>query len=91
MWAFTCVPRPSEKRPWLARASSHAVCAVTMGLRGKATAMAVPMVMESVTSAATAHPRYGGRWVSVNQSPEKPRASTSRATRAVCSRGTLAA
>ena len=31
-----------------------------MGLRGNATAMAVPMVMASVTSAATAHPLFNG-------------------------------
>ena len=31
-----------------------------MGLRGNATAMAVPMVMASVTSAATAHRVFNG-------------------------------
>ena len=57
MWAFTCVPRPSVNRPPVASASSHATCAVTIGLRGNATAMAVPMPMRSVAVAAAPHDR----------------------------------
>jgi hypothetical protein len=38
MWARTWVPSPSRNRPRLAWASSHAVDAVTIGLRGNATA-----------------------------------------------------
>src|SRR5207248_4997968 len=87
---LTCVPSPSEKRPRLARANSHAVCAVIIGLRGNATAIAVPIVIDSVTSAATAHPRYGGRFDSVNQRPENPSSSTERATEATSSSGRLA-
>ncbi len=45
------------KRPSVASANSHAVDAVIMGLRGKATAMAVPSPSRSVTSPAAAADR----------------------------------
>ena len=57
MWAFTCVPSPSVNRPPVASANSHVFWAVTMGLRGNATAMAVPMPMRSVAVAAAPHDR----------------------------------
>ena len=75
----------------LARASSHAFCAVTIGLRGNATAMAVPMSIDDVTVLATAQARNGGRCDSVNHNPEKPSSSTRRATGAVSSSRRLAA
>ena len=56
MWARTWVPRPSRKRPPVASASSHAIWAVTIGLRGKATAMPVSRSM-SAASAIAAHDR----------------------------------
>ena len=59
MWAFTCVPSPSRNRPPVASASSHATGAVTIGLRGKATATPVRMSM-SAASAAAAHGEVGG-------------------------------
>ena len=60
MWALTCVPSPSRNRPPLASASSHAAAAVTIGLRGKATATPVRRSM-SAASAAAAHGRYAVR------------------------------
>ncbi len=57
MWALTWVPRPSTKRPPVASASSHAVEAVIIGLRGKATAIPVPMSSSVVASADAAAPR----------------------------------
>lgn len=56
IWARTWVPSPSRKRPPLASASSHATWAVTMGLRGKATATPVRM-SSSALRAAAAHDR----------------------------------
>ena len=41
MWARTWLPSPRRKRPPVTSASSQAVCAVTIGLRGKATATPV--------------------------------------------------
>src|SRR4029450_392746 len=35
IWAFTCVPRPSVKRPRDSFCSVHALIAVTVGLRGE--------------------------------------------------------
>ena len=90
MCAFTCVPKPSEKRPRLARATSQAVCAVIIGLRGNATAIAVPSRMSDVTVEATAHARKGGRFDSVNHIPANPSSSTRRATAAASSSGMLA-
>ena len=90
MWAFTWLPRPSENRPLLARASSHAVCAVIIGLRGNATAIAVPSSICDVTVLATAQERNGGRCDSVNHNPAKPSSSTRRATGAVSSSRRLA-
>ena len=47
-----CVPKPRMKRPCEAAAKSQAVCAMIIGLRGKATAIAVPSDMPSVASEA---------------------------------------
>ena len=76
MCAFTCVPSPSTNRPPLSSARSHAACAVTIGLRGKATAMSVPIVTVDVAPAANAEARYGLCEDSVNQIPAKPVSST---------------
>ena len=57
MCAFTCVPSPTVNRPSVASASSHAVEAVIMGLRGNATATAVPRPSRSVASPAAAADR----------------------------------
>ncbi len=56
MWARTCVPNPRRNRPSDSSASSQATWAVTIGLRGKATATPV-RISSSVASAATAHER----------------------------------
>ena len=57
MWARTWVPMPSRKRPSVRSASSHAVAAVTIGLRGKATATPVPYVSSGAARAAAATER----------------------------------
>ena len=55
MWARTWVPRPTTKRPSVASASIHAAWAVSIGLRGKATATLVPRVSVEVARAAAEH------------------------------------
>ena len=75
--ARTWVPRPSRNRPLLASASSHARPAVTIGLRGNATAMPVSS-SSSVARAAAATDRYADRPASVTTRPENPAASASR-------------
>ena len=47
------------KRPLDCAAKSQAICAVTIGLRGKATAIAVPSSMRSVAAAACVSGRNG--------------------------------
>ena len=55
-WARTWVPTPSRKRPPVASASSQATAAVTIGLRGNATA--TPVARSSCAArAAAAHVR----------------------------------
>jgi hypothetical protein len=51
---------------------------VTIGLRGKATAMSVPIVTDVVAVAARAEARYGLWDDSVNQMPAKPASSAAR-------------
>src|ERR1700730_15329865 len=80
LWALTWVPRPSTKRPPEAFWRSQAVCANTMGLRGKATAMAVPSCRRSVFTAATARGRKGSCFVPADQRQPKPMASARRAS-----------
>src|SRR6478609_3702679 len=79
MWARTWVPRPSRNRPLVASASSQATCAVTIGLRGNATATPVRMSM-SAASAAAAQERYAVRPASVTTRPAKPASAASRAS-----------
>src|SRR2546422_8785131 len=78
MWPRTCVPKPTRKRPPLTSASSHAIDAVTIGLREKATATPVSRSM-SAAKAAAAQDKYAVRPASVSTRPEKPAAATSRA------------
>lgn len=54
MWARTCVPSPSMKRPSLSFANDHADIAVAVGLRGNAIATDVPSWMRSVVVAPRA-------------------------------------
>ena len=56
-WALTCGPIPRRNRPPDASASSHATDAVTIGLRGKATATPVARSRSVRVSAAAAHAR----------------------------------
>ena len=76
----TWVPNPSRKFPLVASWSSHAVAALTNGLRGKATATPVDNSSPGAAWDATAALRYAVRPVSVNNRPEKPAAWTRRAT-----------
>ena len=50
MWALIWLPRPRMNRPSEAACRSHDVWARVMGLRAKATAMAVPRSTRSVLS-----------------------------------------
>ena len=86
MWARTCDPSPKRKRPPLASASSQAVAAVTMGLRGKATAMPVRMSMSAATAIAP-QVRYAVRPASVTTRPESPAAAACRPSSAAWRRG----
>ena len=67
------------KRPPEAFCRSHARWASTIGLRGKATAIAVPSLIVVVAVAATARGRNGSCCVSDDQRQSKPSASTFRA------------
>src|SRR2546423_6820060 len=78
MWARTWVPRPSRNRPLETSASSQADSAVTIGLRGNATAIPVLTSM-SAARAAAAHARYAVRAPSVTTRPVKPADAASRA------------
>ena len=72
----TCVPSPSRNLPRVASCSSHAVAAVTNGLRGNATATPVDSSSSGAACDATAALRYAVRPVSVNSNPENPAACT---------------
>ena len=83
----TCVPRPSRNFPPVASCSSHAVAAVTNGLRGNATATPVDSSRPGAACDATAALRYAVRPVSVNSSPENPAACVRRARSPILSNG----
>src|SRR5262249_56170618 len=74
-----CVPSPSTKRPPETFCRSHAVCAMIIGLRGKAPAIAVPSWTRVVLAAATASGRKGSCFVSADQSAPTPSSSARRA------------
>ena len=67
------------KRPPEAFCRSHEMCASTIGLRGKRTAIAVPSLIVDVAVAATASGRNGSCCVSDDHRQSKPSASTRRA------------
>jgi hypothetical protein len=69
MWGLIWLPRPRMKRPCDADWRSHAVWARVMGLRAKATAMAVPRSRLSVSWAASSRGRNGSWLVSATQTP----------------------
>src|ERR1700720_3722096 len=54
LWPLTWLPRPSTKRPFELACRSQAWLAITVGLRGKATAIDGVSSMRSVASAAKA-------------------------------------
>ena len=64
--------------------------ATTVGLRGNATAMAVPRLARRVCCAATASGRKGSWRVSAVQSPSKPRSSAARAISGTSARVSIA-
>src|SRR5206468_8090084 len=74
LWPLICEPRPRQKRPSDAFWRSHAMWAVIIGLRGNATAMAVPSLRRVVAVAAMARGRNGSCWVSAP--PSRDRKST---------------
>src|SRR3989338_323395 len=78
LWPLTWVPRPRMNRPSEAFARSQAMCARIIGLRGNATAIAVPSLTREVTVAATASGRNGSCCVSEDQRQSKPSASARR-------------
>ncbi len=61
MWARTWVPRPSRNRPTCSPPSSHATCAVTIGLRPGAPSASAPRsscaASASARTCATTRPR----------------------------------
>ena len=69
MCGLICEPSPSVKRPPESAWQSLAASATVIGLRAKATAIAVPISTFSVRSAATAQPRKGSIWVSNAHQP----------------------
>jgi hypothetical protein len=69
MWALIWLPSPRMKRPSDAACRSHDVWARVMGLRAKATAMAVPRSTRSVPCAASNSGRNGSWLVSAYQIP----------------------
>ena len=79
LWPLTWVPSPRMKRPSEAAWRSQAMWARIIGLRGNATAMAVPSLIRAVVPAATARGRNGSCWDSDDQRQSKPMASTLRA------------
>src|SRR5579883_3435200 len=89
-WALTCVPRPSNNRPPEIRLRSHAVCAVTMGLRENATATPVPSSSRVVACAASARATNGLCFVSLAHSARNPTASAARATPGASSSASMA-
>ena len=73
-------------RPPLSPARSQAMCAVVVGLRVKARAIAVPRPTRVVAAAARASGKYGSWLVSFVQSASKPIVSAARAVAATASR-----
>jgi hypothetical protein len=59
LWARTCEPRPSTKRPREATWRSQLALATGMGLREKAMATPVERLMRAVVTAATPSARKG--------------------------------
>src|SRR5262245_6051896 len=74
------------KRPLEAACRSHPICASTIGLRGNATAIAVPSLMRSVCSAASSKGKNGSCAVSAVHKASKPIASAAFACAATSCR-----
>ena len=72
---------PRRKCPSVTSASSHAVWAMIIGLRGKATAMPVARSSDGAAWWAATTDTHGGWRISVNTIPAKPASWTSRASR----------
>src|SRR5689334_13365732 len=85
MCAFTWLPSPSRNLPLVFCASSHAICAVIIGLRANAIAMPVEKCSDGAASDAAAMFIHGTCWPSVNSMPEKPAACVRRARSATWS------
>jgi hypothetical protein len=79
MWARTCEPRPSWKRPSLISWRSLASTATFIGLRANATAMADCRVMREVARAARARDGKTSCLVSAAPKPSYPSFSAATA------------
>ena len=82
MWARTCVPSPSIKRPSLSFANDHADIAVAVGLRGNAIATDVPSWIRSVVVAPSAIIWKGSSFVSSTSTASRPTSSATFDNRA---------
>ena len=70
MWGLIWLPSPSTKRPCDSVCRSQPMLASSIGLRAKATAMAVPSSTSRVLVAATARGRNGSWGPSSVHTPE---------------------
>jgi hypothetical protein len=82
---FTPVPRPSTIRPSLASSRSSADSAVTIGLRVKAQAIALPIRARRVSRAMAISGRNAVRCSSLAQTLSNPASSAARATATISS------
>jgi hypothetical protein len=87
MWALTWVPKPRMNRLPDKPARSQAAWAVTIGLRGNATAIPGPASIRPAAASAAPQVRKGLCLVSVTHMPAKPASSTARAAAAASPSG----
>ena len=78
-WGLIWDPSPSTKRPFEKAFRSWPMLASVMGLRAKATAMAVARSTRSVCSAASTSGKKGSFEISALTAPAQPAASMLRA------------
>ena len=69
LWARTCEPRPTTKRPAVDPARSQPTCATAIGVRAKEIATPVWSSIRSVAAPATASARNGSCLFSIEMMP----------------------
>ena len=69
LWARTCEPSPTTKRPPVEPARSQPTCATAIGVRAKAIATPVCSSTRSVAAPATASARNGSCLFSIAMMP----------------------